>query len=348
MGELNLGNEYLLERTNEDYFSAIRPSELYLSKLHALKEHLLKARVVASLGMAGGEDLCTLAKMYGEGTRLIGVDISPIALELARRATLAAGLKVDFIQGNATSLNISDRSVDGFVLSAILHEVYSYAEDGKYAFAKTIEETYRKTSIDGCIFISDFAAPGIEGKASLQPKSKEAEKFINYFTNNFRKFNDIQKHIKKPLASNDPLYVKSGTETDSHLYLTSAFISEALWHFKYYKKNSDCGRTFDNDFPLWKEINEVYLPPNPLTLEGQPMPIDEYIDTVRRICHDTELTKEVTLKCVSAVLIPQRPNTVDMLDEHFTVALDDNDKISKSLITECTNWMDLIFKKVSI
>jgi ubiquinone/menaquinone biosynthesis C-methylase UbiE len=55
--------------------------------------------------MAGGEDICTLAKLYGEETQFIRIDISPVALELARRTTLAAGVKADFIEGNATQIN---------------------------------------------------------------------------------------------------------------------------------------------------------------------------------------------------------------------------------------------------
>ena len=51
------------------------------------------------------------------------------------------------------------------------------------------------------------------------------------------------------------------------------------------------------------------------------------------------------LICMSAVLSPQQPKTIDMLDEHFSVALDRGDATSRSLILECTNWMDLIFKK---
>lgn len=34
-----------------------------------------------------------------------------------------------------------------------------------------------------------------------------------------------------------------------------------------------------------------------------------------------------------------------MLGEHFSVVLKDSEATSRSLITECTNWMDLIFKK---
>lgn len=342
MSKLDPGNEYLLECTNEDYFDAIKPSESYLSKLNRLKDYLPEAGAIVSLGMAGGEDICTLAKIYGEGTKLIGIDISPVALELARRTTLAAGVKADFIEGNATGLNISNRSIDGFVLSAMLHEVYSYAEDGKDAFARTIEEAYRNTTEGGCIFISDFAAPRIEGQASLQPKSVEAEQFIDYFVNNFRKFNDVERHTKKPFVTNGRHNMSYDLGVDGLLHSNPAFVCELLWHFKHYKKN------FDNDPQGWKEINEVYLPPNPLVPEDKSMPINDYASTVIRICQNAEISRDVSLRCMSAVLTAQRPGTVDMLDKHFSVVLDDGEATSTSLITECTNWMDLIFKKEPI
>lgn len=348
MSELGPGNEYLLARTNEEYFDAIKPSESYLFKLNRLKDYLPEARAIVSLGMAGGEDICTLAKMYGEETRLIGIDISPVALELARKTTLAAGVKADFIEGNASELNITDHSIDGFVLSAMLHEVYSYAEDGKEAFVRTINETYKKTSEGGCIFISDFAAPRIMGQVSLQPKSEEAERFIDYFVSNFRKFNDFYQHTKKTFVTNDCICACHGSGADGLLHTSPAFVSELLWHFKHYKKNFDGELIFNNDPRDWKEINEVYHPPNPLALEGKSMPIDDYVNAVIQICRNAEISKEVSLRCMSAVLTSQRPDTIDMLHEHFSVVLDDGTATSRSLITECTNWMDLIFKKVGV
>lgn len=348
MSELDPGNEYLLACTNEEYFDAIKPNESYLSKLNRLKDYLPEASAIVSLGMAGGEDICTLAKIYGEETRLIGVDISPVALELARRATLAAGVKADFIEGNATNLNIPNQSIDGFVLSAMLHEVYSYAKDGKNAFARTIEETYRNTAECGCIFISDFAAPGIEGQASLRPKSEEAEEFVGYFVNNFRKFKDVKPHTKKPFATDYSHYKGHGLEVDGLLHSSPAFVSEILWHFKHYKKSFGNEPTLGNDLQGWKEINEVYLPPNPFIPEDTSMPIDTYVGTVTRISQNTEISRDFSLRCVSAVITAQRPSTIDMLDEHFLVALDDGEVTSRSLIVECTNWMDLIFKKNQI
>ena len=239
--------------------------------------------------MAGGEDICTLAKLYGEDTRFIGIDISPVALELARRATFAAGVKADFIEGNATELNIANRSIDGFVLSAILHEVYSYTDAGKDALSKTIGEAYRKTSDGGCIFISDFAAPRIEGRAILQPKSEEAVKFVNYFLNNFRKFNDIESQTKKPTVVSNGDYTSEGSGVDCLLHTNSAFISEVLWHFKHYKKHFTNEPKYNTDPRGWKEINEVYLPPNPLVEDDRSMPINEYIATIIRISRNADM-----------------------------------------------------------
>ncbi len=299
MSEVAPGTEYLLAHSDEAYFGAIRSSQTYLSKLYRLREHLPEAETIASLGMAGGGDLCTLAEMYGDETRLIGIDISPVALELARRATSIAGVKAEFIEGNAASLDIPNGSVDGFILFAILHEVYSYAEDGKNAFAKAIEESYKKTSGDGCIFISDFAGPRIKGQASLQLKSDEAKRFIDYFLHNFRKFNDTE----QPLATNDRPYMDSFAWEGDVLHSDTALVSEVLWHFKHFRKNVG-DFTFDKEPQGWKEINEVYLPPNPFESEHRSMSIDDYAAAVLQICQNAETSGETPLRCVSATLTP--------------------------------------------
>jgi hypothetical protein len=339
MSEEAPGVEYLLARSDEAYFRAIKSSQTYLSKLYSLREHLPVAGTIASLGMADGEDLCTLAGLYGEETRLIGIDISPVALELARRATMSAGVKADFIEGNATCLNIPDESVDGFILFSILHEVYSYAENGKESFVKAIEESYKKTSGDGCIFISDFAGPRIKGRVGLQPKSDEARRFINYFLHNFRRFNDTEQTI----IPDDSRHMDFSSWEGDVLRSDAALVSEVLWHFKHFSKNV-ADFTFDKKLQGWKEINEDYLPPNPFVSEDTSMSIDDYAAAVLRICQNAEISGENSLRCVSAALTPQRQDTIDMLDEHFSVSLDD-ETTSRALITECTNWMDLIFKK---
>ena len=74
------------------------------------------------------------------------------------------------------------------------------------------------------------------------------------------------------------------------------------------------------------------------------MSIDDYVDTILRICQNAEISEEVSSVCVSSTLTPQRQDTIDMLDEHFSVTLDD-EIASKTLIMECTNWMDIIIKK---
>lgn len=341
VAEPNPRTAYLVANTDKEYFAALNPSEVYLSKLNALKRQLPKADVIASLGMAGGEDICTLAQLYGDETKLIGIDISPVALELAQNATLSAGVKADFMQSDATSLNIPDRSIDGFVLSAVMHEVYSYADDGKDAFAKAIGEVYKKISPDGCIFISDFAAPRLKGRVGIVPKSPEAAQFIDYFVHSFRKFNDIEQSDKKDLAINVSIDSSSSDSPQS----TPAFVSEVLWHFKHYKKKFQGELTPDTYPRGWKEINEAYLPLDYRSSDDTPMSIDNYISAVIAIAKDTETTHDTSLECASATLTPQKPATIDMLDEHFTVITDDDDIPSRDLIIECTNWMDIVFKK---
>lgn len=333
MSKLCLGNEYLIANTDREYFAALNPSEAYLAKLNRLKSHLPTAKVIASLGMAGGEDLCTLAQLYGDETALIGIDISPVALDLAQKATQAAGVEAEFMQANATNLDLPNRSIDGFVLSAIMHEVYSYADDGKDAFTKALQEAYRKTSEDGCIFISDFAAPRIEGRTGIVPKTHEAAQFIDYFVNNFRRFSDVAESDMKPAIEEDTRQS------------TPAFASEVLWHFKHYKKKFH-GELTPETYPQgWKEINESYLPLNPLAQSDVSMPINDYVRVVEVVSNIAEVQDDFSLECVSTTLTPQKESTLDMLDEHFEVISDNGDMTSRELIKECTNWMDLVFKK---
>lgn len=282
--------------------------------------------------MAGGDDVCELAKLYGPETHFIDVDISPLALEIARRATSEAGVYAEYIEGNATDLDIPDESVDGFVLSAVLHEVYSYAEDGKNVFIKTMQQAYRKTSIGGCIYISDFAAPRINDMIDLHLKSHSAAQFIDYFIKNFRKFNDVTQHDRKPIAIYDSRYAAPVTSAEGLLQLNPALVSEILWHYKHYKKSFIDQFGNKTDPEGWKEINEVYLPPVPLWQGDQSMPIDTYADAVTQICQKAEALGGYELKCVSARLTPQQPDTIDMLNEHFLLAQDSKEVNSKGLM----------------
>lgn len=339
MNDQNLGTEYLLATSTEEYFNSLNPSEAYLSKLNRLKEHLPSAGTIVSIGIAGGEDICTLAKLYGGGTTLIGIDISPVALDLARKTTFAAGVTADFIEGNAYELDLPDRSIDGFILSAVLHEVYSYADEGKDALAKTIQEVYRKTGENGCIFISDFAAPRIQGRVNLLPKTHKAMQFIDYFESSFRKFNNTQQGTD---ASNIAPSLDSTSCSDP------AFVSELLWHFKHYVKKFD-GELTANNYPQgWKEINESYLPFDPLSSDNKSMPIDGYINVITKLSKSAEMPSDFSLQPVSAALTPQKTGTIDLLDEHFAVSLDTREISSRDFLVECTNWMDLVFKKTQI
>ena len=238
MKKTSAGNEYLLRNTDSSYFRSLSPSPAYLSKLGGLRDHKPDAKTVVSVGMAGGEDLCALSRLYGDKIRLIGLDVSPIAIELARSATIAAGIDAEFIESDATNINLPEASVDGFVLSAVRHEIYSYADDGKAAFVKTIEETLSKLSENGCLFISDFAAPRIVGPVSVTPKTAYAASFIKYFTQSFRKFHS-EARLTSPSESKGHIH-DYGLSSEPHITNEDAsVVSELLWHFKHFEKLFD-------------------------------------------------------------------------------------------------------------
>ncbi len=68
--------------------------------------------VVADIGCGAGQSVLQLAARVGARGQVIGVDIAPLLLDLARRR--AVGLdQVRFVEGDAQTIDLSDRSLDG-------------------------------------------------------------------------------------------------------------------------------------------------------------------------------------------------------------------------------------------
>lgn len=82
---------------------------------------------VLDLGCGSGGATRAAAEAVGEGGRVVGVDISPEALEAARRRT-PAGLPITYRRGDARSLHfLEDRSMDCVVASLLLDEIEDIA-----------------------------------------------------------------------------------------------------------------------------------------------------------------------------------------------------------------------------
>jgi SAM-dependent methyltransferase len=69
--------------------------------------------VIVDLGCGAGQTVLQLAERVGSAGRVIGIDISPILLDVARER--ARGIKqISFIEGDAAALDLPPHSVDAF------------------------------------------------------------------------------------------------------------------------------------------------------------------------------------------------------------------------------------------
>lgn len=314
-------------------------------EINPLKKHLPLPRVVVSVGVGQGEELHAIYMLYGGVIeRIVGVDLSQLALNSAKKRTLNANLPVDLKLGNATTLPLEDESADGIILSSLLHEVYSYSPDGKNAWNKAIQESVRVIAENGCIFIRDSAVPELRENIRLQPRTDLARAFYDYFTREYRAFNGWD-NFRGRFNSNLPNFPPT-TDLDS-VILSVGQAAEVLFHFV----NFEMGYPNDQEFignQKWKELNETYyIPKDPTSPE--PMRTQEYVAEViaqaRIILADTDFD----LICAE-IGYSVRPRMFRPLCEHFYLALPEDTETSpqssEELLLHFINKMELIFKKV--
>ena len=85
--------------------------------------HLLgdiSGKRVLDFGCGTGEDAVVLAV---RGASVVGIDISPELIELARKRAAANGVAADFLVGSAYQTGLPDESVDVVFIHAILHHL---------------------------------------------------------------------------------------------------------------------------------------------------------------------------------------------------------------------------------
>jgi SAM-dependent methyltransferase len=108
---------------------------------------------VLDLGSGAGLDSFISRKAVGEGGRVIGVDMTPSMVELARKNTARLGYSnVEFRLGDLEDLAVDDSSVD----VAISNCVFNLVPDKRKAFT----ELYRVLKSGGRFSISDIVYSG--------------------------------------------------------------------------------------------------------------------------------------------------------------------------------------------
>lgn len=121
-----------LDKAGREYYEAISsgtPESLVevKDKLQALYRFVPNARTVVSVGVGNGEEIHALEELFGkEGAQIIGLDLSSMAVTIAKERINRNGLRAKLIQGSGIDMPFKNESINGFVLSAILHEIYSY------------------------------------------------------------------------------------------------------------------------------------------------------------------------------------------------------------------------------
>lgn len=108
-----------------------------------------KGSRVLDLGCGAGVDLCVAALLVGESGKAIGVDITPLMVETARRHAKEAGLNnVEVLEGNLEHLPIESESVDIVISNGAINLASSKP--------KVFEEIFRVLKPDGKLYFADM------------------------------------------------------------------------------------------------------------------------------------------------------------------------------------------------
>ena len=92
-------------------------------------------------------------KQQHPGARVIGVDLDPVILDIARVKAEQAGVAIEFIEASAADTLLPNDSVDRVVSSLFFHHLMT---DQKL---QVIHEMFRILAADGEVHISDWGRP---------------------------------------------------------------------------------------------------------------------------------------------------------------------------------------------
>jgi ubiquinone/menaquinone biosynthesis C-methylase UbiE len=108
-----------------------------------------KGSSVLNLGCGAGVHLCVSARLVGESGKVIGVDITPLMVETARRHAKEAGLNnVQVMEGNLEHLPIEYESIDIVISNGAINLASSKP--------KVFEEIFRVLKPDGKLYFADM------------------------------------------------------------------------------------------------------------------------------------------------------------------------------------------------
>ena len=128
-----------------------------------LRERVVKQQLVDQARLAPGQavldfgcgtgTLALLLKRSCPAARVVGVDVDPVVLELARRKIARAGLDIELRQGVFTAETFAPASFDRVVSTLVLHHL---TRDEKLAVLRAMRVALRP---GGELHVADFGPP---------------------------------------------------------------------------------------------------------------------------------------------------------------------------------------------
>ncbi len=275
---LDLAGEVYLKQIN-----GIDSSHLakYIEELERMKKHFSPNPTIVSVGIGNGIELLALMHHFQNKVnrgRVLGLDLSTAALKFAEQTMRKLGVSPELLQGSATSVPLRNESIDGYVLSAILHEIFSYVPDGENALRLAIVESLRVLKPEGRVYIKDFATTNDpDSPITLELKTDYAREFYKLFAKHYRKFESWGYDGVRDMAGNiqsTPNFPQT-LNSDGTVTLSCGLASEFLMHLRNaFNDTLKGGLTLDEiGIRSWKEINEQYHP----SIENKILSPNDYV-----------------------------------------------------------------------
>lgn len=336
----NAGEEYL-ESIND-----IRPESLIsmIDRIEPALHYISKRNLFVSIGIGQGEEIQALHHLFSDyGSKIVGVDISEVAIHKTSKRLRHNNIDVSLVKANATALPFEQNQVDAIFASSVLHEIYSYHPEGLEAWKKSLHEISRTLVPGGVAFIRDFAAPDIEGNVVCILRSELARHFYTFFREKYRMFlsSTWNEEGTQAMHADNEFVFPVLHETESAVTIPLHSAGELMLHFRnFWSDLQRGGVSFESS--TWKEADEMYY------LTHNALNPTQYIQLLIQSLNES-LSEKEEVHLLSKKLV-DRPQTNKFLSTHFGLKLCGNEVhySSDDLIAQTTRKLECIVAKACV